>query len=153
MVPVLVKRHFYIKTTIQVQFNINSLFLDISYMDSHYEDKIVISFFCHLNRPLMCWGYLRKHKNISIFSIIPGQLNNTVCRDSLSRMAITSLFHTVNIMATDDLVMQGARTSAPMVLSKCSWNIPTWASKASMQWSVKHNVIAWIILIYGQLDP
>ena len=35
----------------------------------------------------------------------------------------TSLLYVVNIMDVDDLVMQGARASATMILTEFSWNI------------------------------
>ena len=54
---------------------------------------------------------LRKHNNISAFSIIFHHRNGAASWNSSSLKTWTSLSCAVNIMAADDLVIQGARAS------------------------------------------
>ena len=68
--------------------------------------------------------YFRKYNNIFAFSMISqhwdgtGSLNPSLCETR------NHLSYLVNTRVADDLVIQGARASATMVLVKLFWNLP-----------------------------
>ena len=67
--------------------------------------------------------YFMKHKTIFTFCIIAQYTDGTGCWNPSLCKTRNSSSCIVNTMAADGLVMQGARASGAMVLTKFSWNI------------------------------
>ena len=65
----------------------------------------------------MCKPFQREHKHIFTFHVIPPHWYDTGSRNHSSSKTRTYLFCTVNSMAADVLVTQGARASATMILT------------------------------------
>ena len=101
----------------------------------HYPRSFNVFFDLRPNKRLskQWWGWWfetqscplwRQCNAILIFHSIPQHWNAIDCSDFLSGKAPIFILHTVNIMAADDLAMQGTRTSAAKVLIYISRIVP-----------------------------
>ena len=68
--------------------------------------------------------------------------------DSLSRKTKTFIFYIFNIMAADNLAMQGAKASAAMVMTRFFYNIPASISKGLIM--MQHPCIGNVLPIWKQ---
>ena len=76
--------------------------------------------------PLLCWAYLRKHENIFVLSIFSQLWDGTGSWNPSWWKTRNHLIYIVHACSCP--VVQGARSSAAMVLTNLTWNIPFYTS-------------------------